>query len=139
MAWETLIEQGRKSLGDPDFDHRERDYKLEIAEAVRRARDGTVITNREALVQATIDPTNTITFGAAEHSPCRTPAGVSVSGPATVDKPGDGHVTLSATGKKRKELNRRGKVAVAFVATFTPNGRTAGISSEYLTLRKKPD
>lgn len=28
-------------------------------------------------------------------------------------------------------------IAVAFVATFTPNAGTAGVSSEYVTLRKK--
>lgn len=36
MAWADLIERARRSLSDPDFENRERIYKLEIAEAIRR-------------------------------------------------------------------------------------------------------
>jgi hypothetical protein len=35
MAWADLIERARRSLSDPDFDNRERIYKLEIAAAIR--------------------------------------------------------------------------------------------------------
>ena len=35
MAWADLIEQARRSLSDPDFENRERLYKLEIAAAIR--------------------------------------------------------------------------------------------------------
>ena len=42
--WTPLIAQGRKSLADPEFDERERNYKLEIAErlqdVVERAASG---------------------------------------------------------------------------------------------------
>ena len=50
-----------------------------------------------------------------------------VSGPFATNLPiriGD-HVGLDAS------------IPVAFVATFTPNGGTAGVSSEYVTLREK--
>ncbi len=44
MPWEALIAQARTSFADPEFDRRERTYKLEIAEALRGvlelARDG---------------------------------------------------------------------------------------------------
>lgn len=36
MSWARFIEQARRSLGDPDFENRERVYKLEIAESLRR-------------------------------------------------------------------------------------------------------
>ena len=32
MAWEQLIEQGQKSFNDPDFDRRERSFKLAVAD-----------------------------------------------------------------------------------------------------------
>jgi hypothetical protein len=35
VSWGTLIEQARTSLADPDFDQRERAYKLEIADSLR--------------------------------------------------------------------------------------------------------
>lgn len=34
MAWGDLIEQARRSLSDPNFENRERIYKLQIAEAI---------------------------------------------------------------------------------------------------------
>ena len=44
MAWEQLIEQGQKSFNDPDFDQRERSFKLAVATSLRHvlelARDG---------------------------------------------------------------------------------------------------
>ena len=44
MAWEPLIEQGQKSFNDPAFDHRERSFKLAVADSLRHvlelARDG---------------------------------------------------------------------------------------------------
>jgi hypothetical protein len=36
-GWERLIEQGLRSFSDPEFDEREREYKLGIAAAVREA------------------------------------------------------------------------------------------------------
>ena len=35
MSWEGFIEQARRSLSDPDFENRERVYKLQIAESLR--------------------------------------------------------------------------------------------------------
>jgi hypothetical protein len=37
MSWEPLIEEGRASFADPEFDQRERSYKLAIADPLRNA------------------------------------------------------------------------------------------------------
>jgi hypothetical protein len=110
--------------------------------------------NVEVLVQATVEPTNTIAFGAVTRNKKKGIAtvtltvpnpgqliyagtGVSVTGPASVAAPGDVQLTVRATGKKAKKLRKKGKVSVSFGTTFTPNFGTAGITPENLTLRKK--
>jgi hypothetical protein len=110
--------------------------------------------NKEVLVQATIEPTNTIAFGALTRNKKKGTAivtltlpnpgqlsysgtGVNVTGPASVAAPGDIQLTVRATGKKRKKLNKKGKVSVSFGTTFTPNFGAASITPDALTLRKK--
>lgn len=73
----------------------------------------------------------------ARHQLSYTGTGLSVSCPATVRAPGEVRLTVRTTGKKRRKLNRRGKVAVSLTATFTPNGGTAGTSNDSLSFRKK--
>ena len=109
---------------------------------------------REVAVQAVVEPANTVTFGTVTRNKKKGTAtrtitvpnagqlvyagtGVSVTGPASVAAPGDVQVTLRATGKKRKKLNKKGKVSVSFGTTFTPNFGAAGITPDSLTLRKK--
>lgn len=111
-------------------------------------------TNVEVLVQATVEPTNTVTFGAVTRNKKKGTAtvtasvpnpgqlsysgtGVNVTGPASVATPGDVQLLVRATGKKRKKLNKKGKVSVSFGTTFTPNFGSAGITPNSLTLRKK--
>ena len=110
--------------------------------------------NKEALVQATIEPINTLTFGALTHNKKRGTAtatvsvpnpgqlifagqGVSVTGPASVAAPGDVQLSVRATGKKAKKLKRKGKVSISFGTTFTPSFGAAGITPDNFTLRKK--
>jgi hypothetical protein len=114
----------------------------------------TAVPNREVLVQATIEPTNTVTAGTIVRNKKKgtatvtitvpnagqlsyTGTGVNVTGPASIAAPGDVQVTVRATGKKRKKLNKKGKVSVSFGTTFTPNFGAAGITPTNLTLRKK--
>ena len=124
-----------------------------LADGATRQADGTG-SGRELLVQATIEPTNTVTFGAITRNKKKGTAtvtvtvpnpgqliyagtGVSVTGPASVTAPGDIQVTVRATGKKAKKLKRKGKTSVSFGTTFTPNFGAAGIAPESIILRKK--
>jgi hypothetical protein len=110
---------------------------------------------REVLVQATIEPTNTVAFGAIARNKKKGTAtvtvsvpnqgqlsnflgaGVTVTGPASVAAPGDVQLAVRAFGEKLKKLKHKGKVGVSFNVTFTPSGGIAGGSVENLTLRKK--
>ena len=108
--------------------------------------------NKEVLVQATIEPTNTVTFGALTRNKKGTVrvtitvpnagqlsysgTGVRVTGPASVAGPGDVQLTVRATGEKAKKLKKKGKVSVSFGTTFTPNFGTAGITPDSLKLRR---
>jgi hypothetical protein len=109
---------------------------------------------REVLVQATIEPTNTVALGAVTSNKKKGTAtvtvtvpnpgqlsyagtGVNVTGPASVAAPSDVGLTVRATGKKAKKLRKKGKAGVSFGVTFTPNFGAAGITPENLTLRKK--
>jgi hypothetical protein len=115
---------------------------------------GTAAAMREVLVQATIEPTNTVTFGALTRNKKKGTAtvtltlpnpgqlsysgtGVNVTGPASVAAPGDVQLTVRATGKKAKKLKRKGKVSVSFGTTLTPSFGGASITPDALTLRKK--
>jgi hypothetical protein len=118
-------------------------------------RDGTVYANREVLVQATVEPSNTITFGTAVLNkkkgtatlPVTIPnagslsystAGASVSGgPGSVGAPGNISLTIAATGKKLKKLKKKGKVGVSVNVSFAPTNGAAGTQSANVTLRKK--
>jgi hypothetical protein len=110
--------------------------------------------NGEVMVQATVEPTNTITLGAITRNKKKGTAtvtitvpnagqlsyagtGVTVTGPASVAAPGDVQLTVKATGKKAKKLKRKGKASVSFGTTFTPNFGAASITPDSLMLRKK--
>jgi hypothetical protein len=125
----------------------------QLADGETRA-SNTTFANVEVLVQATIEPTSTVTVGAVARNKKKGTAtvtltvpnpgqlsysgtGVNVTGPASVAAPGDILLTVRATGKKRKKLNRKGKVSVSFGTTYTPNFGAAGITPTNLTLRKK--
>lgn len=124
-----------------------------LADGSQRAADGSG-PMVEVLVQATIEPTNTVTFGAITRNKKQGTAtvamtvpnagqlsysgtGVNVTGPVTVAAPGEVQLAISAIGKKRKKLKRNGKAGVSFTVTFTPTLGGTGNSNESLTLRKK--
>jgi hypothetical protein len=124
-----------------------------LADGSQRAADfnGPMV---EVLVQATVEPANTVTFGAISRNKKKGTAtvtvsvpnagqlsyagtGVSVTGPASVAVAGDIQLTVRATGKKAKKLKKKGKAGASFGVTFTPNFGTAGITPANLQLRKK--
>jgi hypothetical protein len=109
---------------------------------------------REVAVQALVEPTNTVTFGAVRRNKKKgtatvtlsvpnpgqlsyAGAGVNITGPASVASLGDVQLTVRATGKKAKKLKRKGKAGASFAVTFTPDFGAAGITRENLPLRKK--
>jgi hypothetical protein len=124
-----------------------------LADGTTRAADA-IASPREVLVRAFVEPTNMVTLGALTVSGKNGTAtqtvsvpnpgqlsysgtGVNVTGPASVAAPGDIQVTVRATGKKRKKLNKKGKVSVSIATTFTPNFGAARTAPTNLTLRKE--
>jgi hypothetical protein len=110
--------------------------------------------NTELLVQATVEPTNTVAFGTAVRNKKKGTAtvtmtvpnagtlsyggfGVKIVGPASAAAPGDFQLIVKVTGKRRKKLTRKGKASAAFNVGFTPAGGRFGATNELLTLRKK--
>lgn len=109
---------------------------------------------REVAVQAIVDPTNTVTFGAitrhrkkgtatvtmAVPNPGTLSYGgscVKLAGPSSVAAPGDFQLIVKACGKQKKRLRKKGKVRVAFNVGFTPVNGRFGATNELVTLRKK--
>jgi hypothetical protein len=105
-------------------------------------RDGTTAVNQEVLVQAVVDPSNTLKFGkpvlnkkkgvATVAVDVPNPGQLAVAGegvkvigtPSTVTAAGAVTVTVKATGKKRRKLNAKGKVTVSPSFTYTPSNGT---------------
>jgi hypothetical protein len=123
-----------------------------LTDGATRIVDGTG-SNTEVLVQATIEPSNTVTFGAVIRNKKKGTARITVGVPnagqlvasGTGVKtaansslgPSDLQLALSATGKKQRKLRKTGKVTIAPSFTFTPNNGAAGTSSTSLKLVKK--
>jgi hypothetical protein len=119
---------------------------------------GTTAGGREALVQATVEPTNTLGLSAQPvRNKKKGTATLTISVPnpgqldfsgtginiaetaavKTVTAPGPVKFLISATGKKRKKLNKKGKVRVTATFTFTPNGGSPRTQSTNIQLKKK--
>jgi hypothetical protein len=109
---------------------------------------------REVAVQAVVEPTNTVTFGAPTRNKKKGTATVTmavpnpgtlsyggfcvkVAGPSSVTTAGDFPLTVRACGKQKKTLKKKGKVRVAFNVGFTPISGQFGATNESVTLRKK--
>jgi hypothetical protein len=128
----------------------------QLADASTRA--GLTRNATETLVQATVEPTNTLGLSAQPvRNKKRGTATLTISVPnpgqldfsgtginvaetaavKTVTAPGPVKFLISATGKKRKKLNRKGKVGVTATFTFTPTGGAASTQSKSLKLTKK--
>ena len=110
--------------------------------------------NREPMVQAIVEPTSTVTFGAIRRNKKKGTAsvtmtlpnageliysgnGLSLTGPPTVSAPGDVQLIVKTIGKKRKKLFRKGKLGVSFQVSFTPSQGSLHTTTESLKLRKK--
>jgi hypothetical protein len=123
-----------------------------LADGSTRAAD--VTGAREALVQATIEPSNKIKFGAVTRNKKKGTAtvkvelpnagkldysgdGLAISGPATVVGADTVEVTVRATGKKQRKLRRKGKAGASPKVTFTPTNGTAASDTQSLQLKKK--
>ncbi len=108
----------------------------------------------EVLVQATIEPTNTLTFGKITRNKKKGTAtlsvsvpnagalsysgkGVKVIGPASVAARGNITVTIKALGKVRKKLKSSGKAMVRPTITFTPTSGTSNAQPTTVKLKKK--
>jgi hypothetical protein len=121
-------------------------------------RPGSTVFGREVLVQAIVEPTNTLglsaqpvlnkkkgtaTLTVSVPNPGQldfSGTGINIAETAavkTVTAPGPVKLLIRATGMKRKKLNRKGKVGVTATFTFTPTGGAASTQSKSLKLKKK--
>jgi hypothetical protein len=118
------------------------------------SRSGSPVFGRELLVQAVVEPTNTVTFGEVKRNKKKGTATVEVSvpnagqlayggsrakigGPASVAVPGEIRLTVRAKGASKTKLNDAGKVKVAVDVTFTPTNGAAATSPTKVKLLKK--
>ena len=109
---------------------------------------------REVLVQAVVEPANTLTFGKPKLQKNKgtatmtvtvpnpgqisiTGAGVKVSGLISgAIQPGTFTAKIKATGKKAKKLADSGKVAVKPVFAYTPNNGNSNSQAKKLKLKR---
>jgi hypothetical protein len=113
--------------------------------------------NRRMNVTAQLEPTNTVTVGAAVANKKKGTANLTVNVPnpgsltlggtgvspasahaaAAVSAPGPVVLLIRATGKKKKKLRSKGKVSVSPTITFTPTGGTAASQTTSVKLKIK--
>ena len=108
----------------------------------------------ETMVQATIQPTNTVSVGAVARRKRKGTAsltvevpnagtlsyggpGVRVTGPGSTAGPGQISVLVAAAGKKLKRLKKRGNAHVQPEIVFTPRLGDTGTTTEKLKLLRK--
>jgi hypothetical protein len=105
-------------------------------------------------ISAVVEPTNTFTLGQATRNKKKgtatltlqipNPGEVSISGNGATASagsksvsPGAVGLTIRATGKKRKKLNRAGKVKLAPSISYTPTGGSTSTQATKLKLKKR--
>jgi hypothetical protein len=105
-------------------------------------------------ISAVVEPTNTFTLGQATRNKKKGTAtlmlqvpnlgelsisgsGATASAGSKSVSPGNVGLTIRATGKKRKKLNRTGKVKLAPSITYTPTGGSASTQATKLKLKKR--
>ena len=111
----------------------------------------------EVALNADIEPTSSLTFGAITRNKKKGTAtlsvevpnpgelsgsgkGVKVASAAVTSKavgPGQATLTIKAKGKKKRKLNETGKVKVNPTITYTPTGGSPSIESAKVKLKKK--
>jgi hypothetical protein len=117
-------------------------------------RSATVNPGVETLIQATIQPTNTVRFGAVKRRKRKGTAtmtvavpnagslsyagrGIRVTGPAAIAGAGQISVSVKAMGKKLKRLKKKGNAHVQPQIFFTPVGGDPGTTVGKLKLIRK--
>jgi hypothetical protein len=117
-------------------------------------RNATVATDAETEVQAIIQPTNTVGFGAVQRNKRKgtatvriqvpnagtlsySGAGIVGSGPASLNAPGELLISVKARRKKRKRLLKKGSAWVSPQVDFAPTQGDAGTTIGKLKLIKK--
>jgi hypothetical protein len=117
-------------------------------------RGATVNLGVETLVQATIQPTNTVRFGAVQRRKRKGTAtmtvavpnggnltyagmGTRITGPSTIAGPGQISISVRATGRKLKRLKKKGNAQVQPQVVFTPLLGDPGTTVEKLKLIRK--
>jgi hypothetical protein len=118
-------------------------------------RAGAAVTGVETMVQATIQPTNTVRPGAVRRRKRKGTAtvtvdvpnagtlsyggpGVRVTGPASIAAPGQISILVSAKGRKLKRLRKKGNANVQPEIHFTPRLGDPGTTVKKLKLIRKP-
>lgn len=118
----------------------------------------TTVPDRRPNVSAVVAPTNTFTLGQITRKKKKGSAtltvnvpnpgeltasgkGVSAAGAAVISKtvgaPGDVQLLIKAKGKKKKQLNKKGKVKVTLNVAYTPTGGDPATQPETVKLKKK--
>jgi hypothetical protein len=106
-------------------------------------------------ISATLEPTNTITFGKTRRNKKKGTATVTVNVPnpgeltasgkgvkaagvtsKAVSGPGSAKLVLKAKGKKKRKLNDTGKVKLNATISYTPTGGAASTQSRKVKLKK---
>jgi hypothetical protein len=117
-------------------------------------RHATVAPDAETMVQAIVQPTNTVRFGPIRRNKRKGTAGVVVAvpnagtlsyaglgvaatGPPRIDAPGEIQVRVRSAGRKRNRLRKRGTAWVAPQITFVPVHGDAGTTFGKLKLIRK--
>jgi hypothetical protein len=117
-------------------------------------RSATVAAGAETMVQAIVQPTNTVGFGAVRRNKRKGTAsvvvavpnagtlsyaglGIAATGPPGIEAPGEIQVQIKAVGKKRKRLRKRGTAWVSPQVIFHPTHGDAGTSFGKLKLIRK--
>ncbi len=117
-------------------------------------RNATVGADAETEVQAIIQPTNTVSFGAIRRNKRKGTASVRIevpnagtlkysgvgvvgSGPGSIDAPGEILISVKARHKKLKRLKKKGSAWVSPQVTFAPIAGDAGTTIGKLKLIRK--
>jgi hypothetical protein len=115
------------------------------------------VINSRLNISAQLEPVNTFTLGSVKRNKKKGTATIAVTVPgpgqvaasgsgvraasaetrATATDAGEVQLLVKATGKKRKKLNKSGKVKITPTITYTPTGGTAASQTTTLKLKKK--
>ncbi len=111
-----------------------------------------MVSNRRLNISATAEPTNTFSFGVLTRYRNRGTASIEVRVPnsgeftisglgvrtktTTYGAPGGSQLLIATSGKKRRKLNRKGKVTVVPTFTYTPVAGSARSQSLAVRLKK---